>query len=118
MKKTLFASTLLTLIASSAFATSMKLSAIGEFNYNSEIQQQIADAQAAGLEVESSPTEAIIGGGCGFTGCDVTSLVTLATHTKGANPRTRVIAAIVTVRTALPATIKVIDAGKILELMQ
>ncbi|MGE0525956.1 MAG: hypothetical protein AB7G93_16540 [Bdellovibrionales bacterium] len=86
------------------------------FLTDSQVIQAIEQAKAQDLNVATVPDSAFVGGGCGFAGCDAVYLVTLSTSTKGANPQSTVISALVTTHTAntFPPEVRMIDIGNIL----
>jgi hypothetical protein len=71
--------------------------AIGAFLNSSDVKEAIAQAKAQNLSLDEEASAALLGGGCGFAGCEYEFLVTIGASTRGTNPQTQVIAAVVRV---------------------
>ena len=63
---------------------------------NPVLNAQISKLMRAGYKERGSTGAVLLGGGCGFAGCNNTYLVTTVYSTPGANPRSTIVAAIVT----------------------
>ena len=62
---------------------------------NPLLNAQISKLMRAGYRERGSTGAVLLGGGCGFAGCNNTYLVTTVYSTPGANPRSTIVAAIV-----------------------
>jgi hypothetical protein len=67
-------------------------------NDNSDpvLNAQISELMRAGYKERGTTGAVLLGGGCGVVGCNSTCLVTTVYSTPGANPRSTIVAAIVT----------------------
>ena len=60
------------------------------------LNAQISELMQAGYKERGATSAVPLGGGCGVAGCNNTFLVTTEYFTRGANPQSRIVAAIVT----------------------
>jgi hypothetical protein len=68
------------------------------FAASAEVGESIVELQAAGYKKIGETSLMVIGGGCGFAGCDTTFLVGVTLSTDGANTQTTSVLAVVEVK--------------------
>ena len=76
-----------------------KLSAGDNRLLRAEIRRMKAELVSRGFRDEGRSSAAILGGGCGFAGCDTSYLVTTPFTTRGANTRLSTLAGVVETHT-------------------
>lgn len=82
-----------------ALASAQASDEVDAFLKSTVVQSEQAKVVADGKVLDENPTSALLGGGCGFAGCQSVYLVTIGYSTKGTNPQTSVIAATVRIST-------------------
>ena len=97
--------------------------AVATFKESKKVQRLLKKAEKQGYEVSQEVDAALLSGTCGVAGCSSNFLVTQALTTRGVNPQTRVVAAVVTVGLVDHGTpdtrpVRVLSEEKIWELVR